>query len=92
MPNEFVVVHKGKYLISTPDWNGGRWTNDPLGATVYSEVEFFQQFYPQFERQPATTDQILSYEERTSWQRNAAARRSQISRERYNQFMRRINK
>lgn len=48
---KFVVTFKGKYLIETPNWNAGTWTENRDEATQF-EVEdvlnFFPKYYPQF--------------------------------------------
>lgn len=45
----FYVKNRGMYLIRTPDWDTGMWTADKSKAVAYTDLSFFQKYYPQFE-------------------------------------------
>ena len=51
----FKVRFQGKWLIQTPSWSGGTWTENRAEAKVFIGPEFFATHYPQFEivREPA---------------------------------------
>lgn len=51
MTRKFIVTFNNRYLVKTPYWSTGKWSDKKEDAHIFTAVDglvFFPMFYPQF--------------------------------------------